>query len=96
VQVVGLLILERFVAVHRDASGAVDAWVRETKAAEWQTPADIKTRYPAASFLANNRVVFNIKGNKYRLDTRVAYQTSVVVVNRIGTHAEYGRWTFND
>lgn len=46
--------------------------------------------------LANNRVVFNIKGNKYRLDTRVAYRTSVVVVKRIGTHAEYDRWTFND
>ncbi|MGH7335788.1 MAG: type II toxin-antitoxin system HigB family toxin [Candidatus Rokuibacteriota bacterium] len=92
----GLLILERFVAVHRDASGAVDAWVRETKAAGWRTPADIKARYPAASFLANSRVVFNIKGNKYRLDTRVAYQTSVVVVKRIGTHAEYSRWTFND
>lgn len=87
----GLLILECFVA-----SGAVDAWVRETKAAGWRTPADIKARYPAASFLANSRVVFNIKGNKYRLDTRVAYQTSVVVVKRIGTHAEYSRWTFND
>jgi len=93
---VGLLILERFVAVHRDASGAVVAWVREAKAAEWRTPADIKTRYPAASFLANNRVVFNIKGNRYRLDTRIAFRTSVVVVKRIGTHAEYDRWAFND
>lgn len=95
-QVVGLLILERFVAVHRDASGAVDAWVREVKAAEWRTPADLKARYPAASFLAGNRVVFNVKGNRYRLDTRVAYRTGVVVVKRIGTHAEYDRWTFND
>ena len=83
-------------AVPRDASGAIDAWVREAKAAKWRTPADIKARYPAASFLANNRVVFNIKGDKYRLDTRVAYRTSVVVVKRIGTHAEYDRWTFND
>ena len=40
--------------------------------------------------------VFNVKGNKYRLDTRVAYRTGVVVVKRIGTHAEYDRWTFND
>jgi len=96
VQVVGLLILERFVAVHRDASGAVDAWVREANAAEWRTLADVKARYPTASFLANNRVVFNIKGNNYRLDTRMAYRTSVVVVKRIGTHAEYDRWAFND
>lgn len=96
VQVVGRLILERFVAVHRDAIGAVDAWVREAHAAEWRTPADIKARYPAASFLANNRVVFNVKGNTYRLDTRMAYRMSVVVVKRIGTHAEYDRWTFKD
>jgi mRNA interferase HigB len=46
--------------------------------------------------LANNRVVFNIKGNKDRLDTRMAYRTSVVVVKRIGPHAEYDRWTFTD
>ena len=68
--------------------------VREAKAAKWRTPADIKARYPAASCLANSRVVFNIKGNKYRLDTRIAYRTSVVIVKRIGTHAEYDRWVF--
>lgn len=50
----------------------------------------------SASFLAGNRVVFNLKGNKYRLDTKIAYQTGVVFVKRIGTHAEYDRWTFDD
>ena len=52
---------------------------------------------PRGRFLAGNRVVFNVKGNRYRMDTRVAYRTGVVVVKRIGTHAEYDRWTtFND
>ena len=50
----------------------------------------------AASFLASNRVVFNVVGNTYRRDTRVAYRTGVVVVKRIGTHAQYDRCTFND
>ena len=62
----------------------------------WRTPAEVKARYVSASFLANNRVVFNLKGNKYRLDTKIAYQVGVVLVKRIGTHAEYSRWTFDD
>jgi mRNA interferase HigB len=96
VQVVGRLILERFVQMHAEVSLAVDSWVAEARAASWRTPADIKARYANASILVNNRVVFNLKGNKYRLDTKIAYQTGVVVVKRIGTNAEYTRWTFDD
>ncbi len=95
-QVVGRPILERFGRVHADASSAVDAWLAETGAATWRTPADIKARYASASILANTRVVFNLKGNKYRLDTKIAYQTGVVVVKRIGTHAQYTHWSFDD
>jgi mRNA interferase HigB len=94
--VVGRPILERFVEGHSDVSSAVDSWLAEAKAATWRTPADIKARYPSASLLANNRVIFNLKGNKYRLDTKIAYQTGVVVVKRIGTHAEYTRWSFDN
>lgn len=95
-QVVGRPILERFVKVHAEVGPAVDAWLREAMAAMWRTPAEVKARYVSASFLANNRVVFNLKGNKYRLDTKIAYQVGVVLVKRIGTHAEYSRWTFDD
>lgn len=95
-EVVGRPILERFVLTHADVSSAVDAWLAEASAATWRTPAEIKARYANASILAKNRVVFNLKGNKYRLDTKIAYQTSVVVVKRIGTHAEYTRWNFDD
>jgi mRNA interferase HigB len=96
VQVVGRPILERFAQMHAEVASVVDAWLAEAKAATWRTPADIKARYANASILANNRVVFNLKGNKYRLDTKIAYQTGVVVVKRIGTHAEYTRWTFDN
>lgn len=95
-QVVGRPILERFIQMHANVASVVDAWLAEAKAATWRTPADIKARYANASILANNRVVFNLKGNKYRLDTKIAYQTGVVVVKRIGTHAEYTRWTFDN
>jgi mRNA interferase HigB len=96
VQVVGRPVLERFVKVHADVGPAVDAWLCEAIDAMWRTPAEVKARYVSASFLANNRVVFNLKGNKYRLDTKIAYQVGVVLVKRIGTHAEYSRWTFDD
>jgi mRNA interferase HigB len=82
--------------MHAEVASVVDAWLAEAKAATWRTPADVKARYASASILANNRVVFNLKGNKYRLDTKIAYQTGVVVVKRIGTHAEYTRWTFDN
>jgi mRNA interferase HigB len=94
VRIVGRPVLEQFVQAHADVRSAVDAWLREAMAATWRTPADIKARYASASLLAGNRVIFNLKGNKYRLDAQIAYQTSVVIVKRIGTHAEYDRWTF--
>lgn len=93
-RVVGRLKLEKFAAKHSDVVSAVDAWTNEALKAVWRTPADIKARYASASFLANNRVIFNLKGGRYRLDTQIAYQTQIVVVRRIGTHAEYDRWSF--
>jgi len=84
------------VKLHPDVGPAVDSWVREVLAATWRTTADVKARYVSASFMANNRVIFNLKGNKYRLDTKIAFQTNAVLVKRIGTHAEYDRWTFDD
>ncbi len=93
--VVGRMRLEKFVEIHSDAAPAIDAWLREATDATWRTPADVKARYASASFLPNNRVVFNLKGNKYRLDTQMAYQTEVIVVKRIGTHAEYDHWSFD-
>lgn len=53
---------------------------------------DIKNKYPAASFLADNTVIFNIKGNRYRLVVKVSYKVGVVKVEKIGTHAEYTEW----
>ena len=73
------------------AEGALKAWFAEAKVAQWKTPQDVKARYANASILANNRVVFNIKGNDYRLIVAIAYRMQYVYVKFIGTHAEYDK-----
>lgn len=91
-RVIGLELLDAFCRRHADAEEQVKAWVAEVKEARWEKPMDIKERYVSASFLENNRVVFNIKGNKYRLVVRVSYKNQVVRVVKVGTHAEYDKW----
>ena len=93
-RIVGRSILEAFAVEHADIRPALDAWICEVEEAQWDTPDQIKARFASASFLRDNRVVFNLKGNKYRLDTKIAYQTHIVFIVRIGTHAEYERWDF--
>jgi len=93
-KVVGLAVLYEFCESHKDCEQQILGWIAEAKEAKWMTPNDIGARYLSASFLADNRVIFNIKGNKYRLDTKVYYQRQIVIVKRIGTHAEYNRWKF--
>ncbi len=93
-KVIGLPILYKFCENHVDCVQQISAWIAEVKETVWTTPNDIKARYVTASFLADNRVVFNIKGNRYRLDTKIYYQRQIVMVKRIGTHAEYDGWRF--
>jgi len=93
-KVVGRNNLDSFARKHADVRGQIDAWVCEIEEAEWETPNDIKRRYAQASFLADNRVIFNLKGNKYRLDTKISFKNQVVLVVRIGTHEEYSTWKF--
>lgn len=93
-KVIGKRILFEFSKSHADVASQVSAWLAEAEEAEWSTPNDVKTRYVHASFLSDNRVVFNIKGNKYRIDTKINYQHQIVLVKRIGTHSEYSKWRF--
>jgi mRNA interferase HigB len=93
-KLLGKVILDDFCNSHADGASQIQAWIAETQEAEWSTPGDIKARYVNASFLSDNRVVFNIRGNKYRLDVKVYYQRQIVIVKRIATHSEYSRWKF--
>jgi mRNA interferase HigB len=73
----------------RAARSQFDAWHKLVDGAEWRTPEDVKALCPKASILKAGRVVFNIKGNDYRLIAIVKYQAGVVMVRFFGTHAEY-------
>jgi len=93
-KVLGKGILDDFIKRHADARLKISAWLLEAEEAMWNTPNDIKTRYVNASFLSGNRVIFNIKSNDYRLETKIDYQRQTVLIKRIGTHTEYDRWDF--
>ncbi|MBP7568293.1 MAG: type II toxin-antitoxin system HigB family toxin [Burkholderiaceae bacterium] len=88
-RVISVKCLRDFWKRHPDAEQALRAWHDEASKADWKTPRHIKTRYASASFLGRNRVVFNIKGNDYRLIVAVAYRFSAVYVKFVGTHAQY-------
>ena len=87
--IVGRDKLEDFCIRHPHARRPVESWLAEVESTRWATPHEIKARYAAASFLAGNKVIFNIKGNDFRLEVTVAYRTGVVVIDWMGTHAEY-------
>lgn len=72
-----------------DAEAPLRAWFFEAEHADWKSTADIKSRYPNASFVGNDRVVFNIGGNKYRLIVALKYP--IVFIRFVGTHKEYDK-----
>ncbi len=88
-QIAGRDKLDAFSGAHADAHSWIENWVADAEAALWRTPQDIRRNYASASFLADNIVIFNVKGNHYRVEVRVAYKTGLVVVRWVGTHAEY-------
>ena len=75
----------------KSARSQYEAWKVIVGHAEWRRPEQIKAAYPKASILKAGRVVFNIKGNDYRLVARVQYQAGVVAIRFFGTHAEYDK-----
>ncbi len=70
---------------------SLEVWYMDTKKAIWKSPNDIKLSYSSASFLGDNRVVFNLKGNTYRLIVHVHYERKIVRVKFVGTHSEYDK-----
>lgn len=87
--IVGRQKLSDFVDVHADARSWIENWIADTEQAHWRTPQDIKNVYASVSFLSGNAVIFNVKGNHYRLEVQLSYNTHVVIVRWAGTHAEY-------
>lgn len=88
-RLIALKTLRDFWTAHPDVEQALRAWADEVRQAEWSQPTDIKERYASASVLKDRRVVFNVKGNQYRVVVAIAYQFRAVYVKFVGTHAEY-------
>jgi len=83
--------LKEFWGNHNEVKQQLQSWYKEASNANWDNPNNIKLEYPTASFLMDNRVVFNIKGNKYRLIVKINYDYHMVWIRFVGTHAEYDK-----
>ncbi|QMU26699.1 type II toxin-antitoxin system HigB family toxin [Adhaeribacter radiodurans] len=90
-RVIAKRTLRDFWEKHANSEQQLKAWYNEAEQATWKSPNDIKKHYPSASILEDNRIVFNIKGNSYRLIVRINYPFSIVWIRFIGTHAEYDK-----
>ena len=83
--------LREFGTKHAQSKQPLDDWYKIAARAEWQTPADVKLLLRSADILPDNRVVFNIGGNDYRLVVKIEYRHQTIYIRFIGTHAEYDR-----
>lgn len=83
--------LRDFWQQHADSEQPLKAWFHDVSRMDWQSPSDIKNVYANASILPENRVVFNIKGNDYRLIVHVRYDIGIIFIRFIGTHQEYDK-----
>jgi mRNA interferase HigB len=95
--VIGTEFVERYFAAHaghkaiKAARAQYDVWLAIASQTQWRTPGDVKRSHPKASILKDGRVVFNIKGNDYRLVAALKYPAGVLAVRFFGTHVEYDR-----
>jgi mRNA interferase HigB len=88
-RVIAKKTLDEFCRRHAEVESPLRAWYDHVKRANWLTPADVQRDYGSDVILPNNRAVFNIKGNNYRLVVAINYKTRIVFIRFIGTHAEY-------
>ena len=86
------IILKEFCRTHPDATTHINALINEFESAIWETPVDVKQRYPRASIIDDSSVVFNVRNNRYRLLVLIDYQRGIVLIKNVGTHKEYDRW----
>lgn len=91
-QILSQSTLKRFWEVHRQAETPLRTWHAIVKHGMWNGPADVKTAFGAnVDFIGDNRLIFDISGNKYRLVVHVAYGFKRVLIKFVGTHAEYDK-----
>ena len=89
--IIAIRNLTTFYKKHPDSKSSIETWIAVTKHADWKKSLDILGYFPDADPVKNNRVVFNIARNKYRLIVKICYQRQWVFINFIGTHSEYDK-----
>lgn len=90
--ILGRRLLDDFARRHAQSRPSIRKWVENVTLAEWIVPQHVRELFSSADFLPENRVVFNLSGNKFRLLAQIDYETGRVLILRIGTHQEYDRW----
>lgn len=81
--------LVEYYTAHNDAETALEDWHEKTVNAEWSCFADVRQTFNSADYVGNNRIVFNIRGNQYRLVALVLFRIKMVYIRFVGTHKEY-------
>lgn len=96
-KVLGIPILEKFKKEHAQSRGPLNAWLEEAKNAQWRSMNDVWARYPKASLMksSDSRIIFDIKGNDYRLAVQAVFKQGILKIEWIGTHAEYDKKIFS-
>jgi mRNA interferase HigB len=90
-RIVGRPVLDECAEQHSDVRERLRTWRTDVEKANWNSPLDIKARYPSASIIDGKCVVFNIKGNRYRLVAKVNFELGIVRILFADTHAEYDK-----
>ena len=90
-RVIAKRTLKTFWTKHKDCEEQLKTWYKECEEAQWQSPREIKRDYPSASFIEDNRVVFNIKGNKYRIIVKINYHYGILWIRFVGNHSQYDK-----
>ena len=90
-RIIAKKILRDFWTIHKDCEQQLKSWYQEASKAEWKNLNELKAEYPNASILSDNRVVFNSKGNSYRLIIKMNFDYQMIWIRFIGTHPEYDK-----
>lgn len=89
--IISKAILREFGLLHPDAAEAINAWYQIVKAADWERLSDVRQAANSVDYVGNDRFVFNIKGNRYRLVVMIFFDIRTVFVRFVGTHSEYDK-----
>lgn len=95
-RVISRKTLREFWEMYPDCTVQLKAWYQEIKAADWNNHNELKKEFPSASIISTNRVVFNTKGNHYRLIVKISYEIQICWIRFIGTHPDYDKINANE